>query len=162
MRKLMANFETNFAAKIGRCTFCMRQSLLAAASACGVFAVTLWINADGVTQSLTGLAALGLTGLWIAHVATYAARAVAEAPRREPVARTQGGDAPIGRRRAIGLMLRAAGAGAAASVPLVLWPSASFAFCGQCTRNSDCGVGFVCRNTAPVNSGKVCNECVRG
>lgn len=64
------------------------------------------------------------------------------------------------RRHALGVLRRAAGVGAAASVPLLLWPSDGFALCGQCKKNADGGVGFVCKNPAPVNSGKVCNECV--
>ena len=104
-------------------------------------------------QTLIGLSALGLTALWMAHVAAYAARARDE--RQVELA---------GRRRALGFLARAASAGVAASVPVLLWPSEGFAFCGQCTKNSDCGSansGWVCRNTAAVNSGKVCNECVK-
>lgn len=167
MRDLASKFRAHFAAKIGRCATCMRQSLAAASGTWGVFAISWAMEPSGLAPALTGLAALALTGLWLAHVATYATRAVTETRRGDaplPAAspRTESGVAQIGRRRAIGTLLRAAGAGAVASVPLMLWPSESFAFCGQCTKNADCGVGYVCRNTAPVNSGKVCNECVKG
>lgn len=137
-------------ANVGRCATCMRQSLTAALAAWALFGVCLAIWPEA--QTLTGLAALGLSALWLAHIAVYAARA-----RKRPVELA-------GRRHALGFLARAAGAGVAASVPVLLWPSQGFAFCGQCTKNSDCGSansGWVCRNTAAVNSGKVCNECVK-
>lgn len=167
MRDLVSKFRASFAAKTGRCTTCMRQSLAAALGAWGVFAIAWAAGPSNLAPALTGVAALALTGLWLTHVATYAARAVSgsrpgEASLPSASAPTEDAGALIGRRGAIGTMLRAAGAGALASVPVALWPTESFAFCGQCTKNEDCGVGYVCRNTAPVNSGKVCNECVKG
>jgi hypothetical protein len=167
MLALISKFRTVFAARIGRCATCMRQSLMAAVAAWAVFIIAWLIGPNGLAQELIGLSALALTGLWLLHVATYAARAMTEARRGDaslPAASTgtEASGAQIGRRRAIGTLLRTAGAGALASVPLALWPTESFAFCGQCTKNADCGVGYVCRNTAPVNSGKVCNECVKG
>lgn len=148
-----------FATKVGRCATCMRQSLIAALAAWALFGVGLLMGPDALVQGLTGLAAFGLTALWLSHVAAYAARAVAETRRGSGKELTLDN---ISRRRAFGLIMRAAGAGVVVSAPVLLWPSDSFAFCGQCTQNRDCGTGFVCRNTAPVNSGKVCNECVRG
>lgn len=160
MHDLVSQFQALFAAKIGRCAFCMRQSLAAALAAWGIFALA-WLSADGLAPALAGMAALALSALWLTHVGAFAAREVRTAQQGSAAMPANRGEA-VGRRRAIGLMLRAAGAGAVASIPVVLWPSESHAFCGQCTKNADCGVGFVCRNTAPVNSGKVCNECVRG
>jgi hypothetical protein len=149
MRALISRSRGFFAAKVGRCATCMRQSLAATLAAWAVFGIGLLTGAGGLAQTLIGLAALALTALWLVHVAVYAARA-----RTEPDL--------AGRRHALGVLARAAGAGVALSVPVLLWPGEAFAFCGQCTRNQDCGVGFVCRNTAAVNSGKVCNECVKG
>ena len=176
MRDLVSKSRALFTAKVGRCATCMRQSLTAALAAWGIFGIGLLMWPDGLVQTLTGLSAIGLTALWILHVATYAARAVAETPNRNELPAGRGTTSTalvppklsvdnVGRRQALGSLLRAAGVGVAVSVPAVMWPSASFAFCGQCTKNSDCGSsgsGWVCRNTAPVNSGKVCNECVRG
>jgi len=147
----------------------MRQSLAATLALWGVFGVGSLMWPDSLAQDLLGLSTFGLTILWILHVATYAARAVAEMrsgdeqPQRPgmispALARTELGVNHVGRRRALGVLLRAAGVGVVVSVPVLLWPSDSFAFCGQCTQNADCGVGFECKNTAPVNSGKVCNE----
>ena len=173
MRDLISRFL--FTVEVGRCATCMRRSLAAALAVWGVFGIGLLMWPDGLVQDLIGLSAFGLTALWILHVATYAARAVAEVRSRdEPppgrgmtstaLLRTKLSLDHVGRRHALGVLLRAAGVGAVVSVPVLLWPSVGFAFCGQCTKNSDCGSsgsGWVCRNTAPVNSGKVCNECVQ-
>jgi len=158
MRDGISSLRAYFAAKVGRCASCMRQSMPAALLAWGVFAAALAVGTDGPTQALIFPVALALSGLWLLHVAIYARRAVSSPAEPAPAER---GVAQMGRRQAMASLLRAAGAGALASVPLVVWPSESFAFCGQCSKNSDCGVGYVCRNTAPVNSGKVCNECVK-
>ena len=171
MRDFILVSRDLFVAKVGRCATCMRQSLAAALAMWGIFGIGLLMWPDALVQDLIGLSAIGLTALWILHVATYAVRAVVEArnrhmlpPRRDissnVLLRTKLSVDRVDRRRAFGVLLRAAGAGVVASVPL-LWPSVALAFCGQCTRNADCGVGWVCRNTAPVNSGKVCNECVK-
>ena len=85
----------------------------------------MWPN--GLVQNLIGLLAFGLTGLWIRHVATYAGRAVAEtrsgdeqSPRpgmtSTALARTELGVNHVGRRRALGVLLRAAGVGVVVSV----------------------------------------------
>lgn len=176
MRELVSKIQATFDSKLGRCTTCMRQSLTAALAAWAMFAVAWMIGPHGLASYLIVLVAGAATVLWALHVATYATRAAATSatpetasgqPRRRvagdsPLAQPALDIAPIGRRRALSVMLRAAGVGVAASIPVILWPSVSYAFCGQCTKNADCGVGYVCRNTAPVNSGKVCNECVKG
>jgi hypothetical protein len=138
----------------------------------GGFGIGLLMASHGLALGLIGLAAVGLIALWVLHVVVYAARIVAEARSGDEqpqapamtsaaLSRMERGIDHVGRRRALGALVRAAGAGVVVSVPVLLWPSDSSAFCGQCTRNRDCGVGWVCRNTAPVNSGKVCNECVK-
>ena len=156
MRDLISRSRAFFTAKAGRCGTCMRQSLAASLAVWGVFAAGLLMWPGGLVQDLIGLSALGLTALWILHVAAYAARAVAEARSGK---RTELGVDHVGRRRAFGVLLQAAGVAVVASVPVLLWPSDGFAFCGQCTKPADCGVGFTCKNTAPVGSGEVCNEC---
>lgn len=168
MLDLISRFHTFFTARVGRCRTCMRLSLAAALAVWGVFGIGLLIWPDGLVQNLIGLSALGLTTLWILHVAAYAARAQARSRDEQPagrgmtstaLARTEPGIDRVDRRRALGVLLRAAGVAVVASVPVLLWPSDAFAFCGQCKKNEDCGVGFVCKNTAPVGSGKVCMEC---
>lgn len=167
MHDQISKLHALFDSKIGRCATCMRQSLVAALAAWGIFALGLLMWWDHLVQDLIGLSALGLTALWLLHVATYALRATALSTDEGASnigavsTQTKPGTDHISRRRAFGVLLRAARVGAAVSVPAVLWPSTSFAFCGQCTRNEQCGVGWVCRNTAPVNSGTVCNECVK-
>lgn len=167
MHELILKVQTFLDGKIGRCTTCMRRSLVASLAAWGIFGSGLLMWRGDLAQNLTGLLALGLTTLWLAHVVAYAIRTTYRSAGEQAsntgtaLAQTKLGIDHINRRRAFGIMLRAAGIGAAVSIPTVLWPSTSFAFCGQCTRNEQCGVGWVCRNTAPVNSGKVCNECVK-
>ena len=172
MRDLISRFRTFFTTKVGRCGTCMRQSLASAVTAWGVFGVGLLMWPSNPLQHLIGFLALGLTALWMLHVAIYAIRGVTEAGSRnaQPLGRglanaalvpTRQAVDNVGRRHALRDLLRTAGVGVVVSVPALLWPSVGFAFCGQCTVNRDCGVGFVCKNTAPVNSGKVCNECVK-
>jgi hypothetical protein len=132
--------------KIGRCSTCMRQSLTAALIAWGTLGLALLAGAGGLVAGVLGLAALGLSALWLAHIAAFATREQARADTQ-------------GRREALGFLARAAAIGAAVSIPVATWSSAALAFCGQCTQNSDCGPCCKCVNTAPVNSGKVCNEC---
>jgi Cys-rich repeat protein len=161
MRAPISTYNVFIFSKLGRCTRCMRQSLIAASVGWIVLAANALMNTSGVVLVAIGFGASALSALWLAHVAAYAARAMSDTRRASAVPAAKEDAERIGRRRAIGTLLRAAGAGAFASVPVMLWSSESHAFCGQCTRNADCGVGFVCKNTAPVNSGRVCNECVR-
>ena len=171
MRDLISRSRAFFTAKVGRCGACMRQSLAGALAMWAAFGIGMLGWPQGQVQNLVCLAAFGMTALWILHVSAYAARAVADARARDARLPASGGTSSAfawmrpgvdhaGRRRALGILLRAAGVGVAASVPVLLWPSDGLAFCGQCTKNADCGVGYVCRNTAAVNSGTVCNECV--
>jgi hypothetical protein len=165
MRGKISQYIHAFLGKLGRCTKCMRQSLVATLTMWAVFAVAMMAWRGVLVGYVIGAIAVGLTGLWALHIAVYAARAVAAAriggrifnsPAR--IANSVDGAA---RRQALQTLFRAAGAGVAASVPVLFSPSVAFAFCGQCTTDAHCGVGWVCRNTAPVNSGRVCNECVR-
>lgn len=165
MHALISRCYAFFAARLGHCTKCMRQSLAAALAMWGGFVIVLTVWPGSSVQHFIGLTASALTALWLLHIAVYAFRALVDG---HGGGRTSGtstqierGFDDVGRRQAIGTLMRAAGVGLVASVPALLLPSAAFAFCGQCTKNSDCGVGWVCRNTAPVNSGKVCNECVK-
>ena len=171
MRQFMLRARDIFISKIGRCERCMRQSLAAALLAWGLFGIGQLVWPASFIEDLISIAAACLTSLWLLHVATYAARAVKrlrpEGTKRPnhsdlgAVSASAALDEAIDRRTAFATVARTAGFGVLASIPIALWPTASFAFCGQCTKNADCGVGWVCRNTAPVNSGKVCNECMR-
>ena len=175
MREFMSGFRDLFAAKIGRCAMCMRRSLAAALAMWGLFGIGLLMWPDTFVQDLIGVLSIGLSALWLLHVGTYTARGVMTAGSRnapQQVRETSSNgslpaepgvghvDGHVDRRHTFQVLLRAAGVGVVASIPL-LWPSIALAFCGQCTRNDQCGVGWVCKNTAPVNSGKVCNECVK-
>lgn len=152
------------AAKVGSCATCMRQSLEAALVAWILFALTVTYYPGATLLVAIEMAASALSVLWLVHVATYAARTLNRSRvTDERAARRVGTNVPpneLGRRSAIGVLLRGAAIGAVSSLPVVLRPGAAFAFCGQCTNNSDCGVSPCrCVNTAPVNSGQVCNEC---
>jgi hypothetical protein len=166
MRGLTPQHIHAFLAKIGRCTRCMRQSLAAALTMWAIYAIGMMAWPGVSVGYVIGPTAVALTGLWVLHIAVYAVRVAVEARGGGRIFSASPGIAHsvngAGRRQALQTLFRAAGAGVAASVPVLFLPSAAFAFCGQCTKNADCGVGWVCRNTAPVNSGRVCNECVRG
>lgn len=153
-----------FVSRIGSCATCMRQSLEAAAIAWIVFALTATYSANVTLVTAAQALAAALTVLWLIHIATYALRALNKSHRagsaNDATVDADDGSTPLGRRTAIGVVLRAAAVGAVVSLPAILRPDAALAFCGQCTRNSDCGVSPCrCVNTAPVNSGTVCNEC---
>lgn len=156
MHDLISTCRWILVVRFGHCSTCMRQSLAASMMAWVILGTSFLTWPHGIVQSLIGFGAVSLTVLWLMHIVTYAVR-VAPDSRHQSAGATD----EIGRRTALGHFLRAAGAAVAVSVPVLLWPSKSFAFCGQCTKDADCGVGFRCRNTAPVNSGKICNECVR-
>lgn len=171
MRSLTSRYIHSFLARIGRCTRCMRQSLVATLTMWAIFAVAMMAWPGVLVAYVFGATAVALTGLWALHIAVYAARAMAEVriggrifSASPSIADNVDIDIDVdvaGRRQALATLFRLAGAGVAASVPVLFLPSDASAFCGQCTKNADCGVGWVCRNTAPVNSGRVCNECVR-
>ena len=139
--------------KFGHCNRCMKKALISALCAWGVFALSLSVGGDPAIALTAASIAAGLSFLWLTHLIGYSFRAT-RSLKAVPVD-------PSARRRTLGLMVRAAGIGVLASVPVTLLPTAAAAFCGQCTKNADCGYGFSCKNTAPVNSGTVCNECVQ-
>lgn len=144
--------HSHFLRNLGHCDRCMKKALISSICAWSVFALVSSTGGYPVLALAAALIAGGVSLLWLAHLTGYALRAT-RSLKAVPVD-------PFGRRRTLGLMVRAAGIGMLASVPVALLPTAAAAFCGQCTKNADCGYGFSCKNTAPVNSGKVCNECV--
>lgn len=149
--------------KIGSCATCMRQSLEATSIAWILFALTVTYYPDSRLQFAIHVLAAALSALWLLHVSIYAARALNKSrvsnestPRRVD---TNTMPNELERRGAIGVLLRAAAVGAVISLPIILRPTAAFAFCGQCTKNSDCGVSPChCTNTAGPGQ-PVCNEC---
>lgn len=155
MTNVISVFQTYFEKRIGRCARCMRQALTVSLAAWALFGAAVLTWPGSQLAGLTGIAALALTALWLAHVAAHAGRAAVNAGPK-PSLRTVD---PAARRQALGIFVRAAGIGLLASIPVVSWSSAALAFCGQCTKNDDCGVGWSCKNTAAVNE-TVCNECV--
>ncbi|HOV04285.1 MAG TPA: DUF3624 family protein [Kaistiaceae bacterium] len=156
MLQSIAQFIDHLQSKLGRCSTCMRLSLLTALAAGAASGLAGRVLPGTLAASLAGVAAIGLTALWLAHVAAFAGRALRRARQR---AVRPGTTAGISRRGTLAIIARAAGIGAIASMPVFL-AAPALAFCGQCSKDDDCGVGYVCRNTAAVNSGKVCNECV--
>ncbi len=161
MKNLVSSLKKTYGSTFGRCATCMRQSMAAALAMWGAYCVGVWAWPVLPGLSLVAAAAGVLTLLWVLHVATFAVRQAAEIHRSDADGPMSGLHAPS-RRRLLGVMVRAGTVTAAASVPLLVWTSRSFAFCGQCTVNSDCGSansGWCCKNTAPVNAGYVCNEC---
>jgi hypothetical protein len=134
--------------RFGRCGACMRVAFAAALSASGAAALAAALAVTpAAVYPILALAIL-LTGNWLAHLAAFAASG---APA----------DADPGRRGALAAAAKLIVIGVAVSIPVATWSTTALAFCGKCTKNEDCGDGFVCRNTAAVNSGEVCNECVQ-
>lgn len=138
---------------LGYCPTCMRQALMMAIMAWVMLVFASYWGLEGFSLGLIGFASVALTVLWLLHVGALAAREMA------PVA-SEAGNEFVGRRRFLGTMLKAAGAGVVASVPVVLWPSEAHAFCGQCSKKADCGTGWKCANTAGPNQ-PICMECVQ-
>lgn len=152
---------TRFVQKIGSCATCMRQSLQAAIAAWILFALAFtYYTGTSLAFALQSVAS-ALTVLWLVHVATYSGRALGKSHSIEGHVAGAGvanaGQNGLERRGAIRILLQAAAVGAIASLPLVLRPSTAFAFCGQCSRSSDCGT-CRCVNTAGPGQ-PVCNEC---
>ena len=135
--------------KIGKCADCMRTAagITLAATALTVTA-TITHAPQFVTMVLAMLAVI-LAVNWLSHIAAFTYR-----NRQVP------GDIEPSRRMALAWAVKAAAIGIAASIPVATLSTKALAFCGQCTKNDDCGTGWVCKNTAAVNEGKVCNECV--
>lgn len=152
MHQTSPNQSSFILRNLGHCDRCMKKALISALCAWGVFALASLAGGDPAISMTAASIAAGLSFLWLAHLTGYAFRAT-RSLKATSIDRS-------GRRRTLGLMAKAAGIGVLASVPVLLLPTAAAAFCGQCTKNADCGYGFKCKNTAPVNSGKVCNECV--
>ncbi len=153
MGNLILNCRAAFSTKIGRCERCMRQSLFLCLGMWGIAGIFSMAWPNGVIHILSVGLAVGLTALWMMHVVAYANRAVITATKKI--------GNQTGRRHALMTLTRAVGVGLVVSVPAILWSTEVFAFCGQCTHNDDCGDGWSCKNTAAVNSGEVCNECVQ-
>lgn len=136
-----------FVQKFGRCGACMRTAAVAALAATGLAALAPAAGLPAPVPQLLALSAALLACNWLAQVAVFALRPVADAP--DP-----------GRRATLAGVLRLAAVTLAASLPLAAWSTRALAFCGQCEKDDDCGSGHVCKNTAAVGSGEVCNECV--
>src|SRR5262245_57660666 len=64
-------------ANLGHCPYCMSKAFQATLIAWGVFFATLILGVPSSTVIWTELAAMGLTGLWIAHLIAFAFRASA-------------------------------------------------------------------------------------
>ena len=64
-------------ANLGHCPYCMSKAFQATFIAWGVFFATLILGVPSSTVIWTELAAMGLTGLWIAHLIAFAFRASA-------------------------------------------------------------------------------------
>lgn len=156
MTNVISSIQTYFDQKIGRCAYCMRQAFIASLAGWALFGAAVLLLPGSPLVVFAGIAALAVSVLWLLHVAAHAGRATAKAGRMQKANAVD----PAGRRQVLGTFLRAAGIGLLASVPVVSWSSAALAFCGQCTKNDDCGVGWSCKNTAAYNE-DVCNECVQ-
>ncbi len=130
--------------RFGKCVRCMRMAL-GVAIACMV--AVLFLPFEGYGAIALQVVAIGTVFWWMAHLVGFIVRSAPES-------------VDSGRRDILASIGKTALFGVALSLPMTALSNQAMAFCGQCTKNADCGYGFVCKNTAPVNSGEVCNECV--
>jgi len=135
--------------RIGKCAHCMRAAAGIALAASALAATAALINAPQYATVILMLVAVTLTLNWLTNIVAFTYR---NRQKPDPIV--------ISRRAALAWTVKAAMIGFAASIPVATLSTKALAFCGQCTQNADCGVGFSCKNTAAVNEGKVCNECV--
>ena len=150
MHRLFSRLTRSIDATFGTCSICMRKSFTAAlaASGCWLAATLFW--PDRLVSVVAGVAASGLIGLWLMHVATYAARAVylAQRKRRQAVPGADSAVAPgraapgFGRRAALGIFARAAGVAVFASA--TVWPFGASASQHVCGDGSECEIGNKC------------------
>jgi hypothetical protein len=75
----MATLTNSFLVTLGRCPRCMRSSFAAAATAGLIAGLAAALTGPSYLAAFPGAVALGLTGLWLAHVAAFAARATRQA-----------------------------------------------------------------------------------
>ena len=150
MKALLPIRANRLASNFGRCPNCMKQSFFTAAICCSA-ALVCWTMIPGNHVAyLLAIPALVATLLWLSHIVAHSIQ-----NRKNPSNKGSQQD----RRDALAAMARAVGIGIVVSTPALIWPTKVLAFCGQCTKDDDCGVGWSCKNTAAVNE-PVCNECV--
>ena len=140
---------------LGSCKYCMQKSFVAFIISLAASALVLSsVGAYSFLATAVLVCAFGLTLLWISHVLAYIFRSV--------VRSNSGFDQLVDkqRRSLLANIGKSAIAAILVSVPVALIPSGAQAFCGQCTKNADCGVGWSCKNTAAYNA-PVCNCCVK-
>jgi hypothetical protein len=139
----------------------MRQAAVFTAVAWFIVVAFEWLLLPRSFQNVLHAIAVGLTLLWLLHVVVYAVRFARNSSCSTPDDGFESHPTTHAADRRDYLLAFAKGAAAAVTVsaPVMLWSSTAFAFCGQCTKAADCGT-CRCVNTAPVNSGRVCNECV--
>ena len=68
---------------LGRCPRCMRQAFLAALGAWGLAAALIALDVGSWMATPMVVVAIGLTGLWLAHVAAFALRVAMSARHAE-------------------------------------------------------------------------------
>lgn len=155
MQAIFQSLKAIFLTNLGHCSKCMRSSFAAAAVACALTIVGFAVAGLSDIVVLFGAIALGLAGLWLAHLVAFALRIAAadvKAPMAKPVDACRGPAEnlePWRRRRLIAAFAKTfAFAALATALPL----SAAFA-CVQipsaCTSNSDCSCSGCC-------AGRIC------
>lgn len=150
MHLLFSRLLKTVDATFGTCSICMRKSLASALVASGFYIGVALIWPDRLLQTVLGLLALGLVGLWVLHVITYAARAVFIARRKRLQAMSGGTSAlaparnnsSIDRRATLGIFAKAAGVAVFAST--AFWPFMASAEQHVCGDGSYCEIGNKC------------------
>ena len=130
------------AAKRGRCPRCMKASLSTAALAWVLLMLLLLEAGRSIATEIGGLAAIGMTALWLAHLAAFASRAVLARARKMPggSGNADGLRSSWQRRRFVSVFARTfLFAAVASALPYRIARSLQLAQDCNCYTETDCG-----------------------
>jgi hypothetical protein len=120
----MAALRSLIARKLGRCPVCIRLSLRLALAGWAAWGAAIALHLPWLARACALGWATAMTGLWIAHLAAFGARAIL-IPSRVPASSTAPGLPPMPRRHALAAFLRAAALMALASTSPALLSACS-------------------------------------
>jgi hypothetical protein len=137
---------------LGRCPRCMRKSFLAALAAWAMVFVADAMRVPSAAGMALTLVSLGLSALWLAHVAAFAGRATAAAMSKGSSGATMPTSSPLRSRREVAIEF----ARTTAFVALATALSTKVALaCVQppksCSANSDCTCSQCCGDLAGIH-----------
>ena len=141
MLKMLQQLPSYLWANLGHCPICTRKAFLTAAGAWMVMALSVGLGEPSWFVSLLETGAVGLTTLWVAHLAAFAKKS-------EVVTRGEGPD--LARRAVVPTFARTLAAAALASTLPRL------ALAGPTTIQCSCTGGKTTSGCCPTEDGNVC------